>query len=116
VILMHTQSNLAEIRLALRSPGRCADFLYGRQEQTDQHGDDGDHHQELDERERTSLPHGNLRGQMLHSSCYDYHNRNTNPRRQWQEEGGIAKIQRVLTLDEAAQKSACRTSKKLTQA
>src|SRR5437899_776062 len=39
-----------KIVLAAHAIGRLADFLHGRQQQADQHSDDGDHHQQLNER------------------------------------------------------------------
>ena len=36
--------------------GGLADLLHGRQQQADQDGDDGDHHQQLDQRERFPDP------------------------------------------------------------
>jgi hypothetical protein len=48
---MHRQANLPEIVCALHSPPRFSGSLDGRQEQSDEHSDDCDHHQEFDERE-----------------------------------------------------------------
>jgi len=45
------QGDLFEVVLALRAVGRPADLLDGGDEQADQDGDDGDHHQQLDQRE-----------------------------------------------------------------
>ena len=45
------QADLLEIVGALRAAGGLAHVLHGRQEQADQDGDDGDHHQQFDERE-----------------------------------------------------------------
>jgi hypothetical protein len=44
-----------EVVLALGAGGGVADFLHGRQEQADQDGDDGNHHQQLNQGE-TALP------------------------------------------------------------
>jgi hypothetical protein len=46
------QADLFQVVLAAHPGGRLADLLDGGQEQADQDGDDGDHHQQLDERER----------------------------------------------------------------
>ena len=47
VIVVHRQADLLEVVDALGPAGRLAGRLHGRQEQGDQHGDDGDHHQQL---------------------------------------------------------------------
>src|SRR5437870_1273991 len=44
---------LTKIAHALRARGRLTHLLHGRQEQADQDGDDGDDHQQLDQREAT---------------------------------------------------------------
>ena len=44
-------NNLHQVVAALGPPGGLARRLDGRQEQRDQHGDDRDHHQQLDQRE-----------------------------------------------------------------
>src|SRR5262249_968867 len=49
VVIHHGQANLLEIVLALRPAGGLAHLLHGRHEQTDQHGNDGNHHQQLDQ-------------------------------------------------------------------
>src|SRR5262249_6636587 len=46
--------HLMEVVAALDPGGRLADFLHRRQQQADEDGDDGYHHQQLNERERTS--------------------------------------------------------------
>src|SRR5207248_10932431 len=48
------QGELLEVVRATHAGGRLADLLHGRQEQTDQYGDDGDHHQKFDERKRVT--------------------------------------------------------------
>jgi hypothetical protein len=45
------QADLLEVVLALGSRRRLADLLHGGQEQADEHRDDGDDHQQLDQRE-----------------------------------------------------------------
>ena len=45
------QGHLLEIILAARPPGRLSGGLHGRQEQPHQDADDGDYHQQFDERE-----------------------------------------------------------------
>src|ERR1700722_8479309 len=49
------QTDVAQIVLALSIVGGLAYLLDCRQQQTDQNGDDGDHHQQLDQRE-TAAP------------------------------------------------------------
>ena len=46
---MHGQTDLLEIVDALGAAGGFASRLHGGQEQRDQDGDDGDHHQKLDQ-------------------------------------------------------------------
>ncbi len=67
------QADLLEVVDALGAPGRLAGRLHRRQQERDQHGDDRDHHQQLDQRETTraspcvrkSFPCG-----ILHESEY----------------------------------------------
>jgi hypothetical protein len=49
-----SQSHLFELVRALGPPRGLAGRLHGREEQGDQGADDGDHDQELDERETSS--------------------------------------------------------------
>jgi hypothetical protein len=56
MVLMKRQSQLLEVVDALHPPGCLARGLDGGQEQGDQHGDDGDDHEQLDERETAVLP------------------------------------------------------------
>ena len=51
LVVEHPQANLAEIVRALAPPSRFARRLDRRQEQCHQHANDGDHHQQLNERE-----------------------------------------------------------------
>jgi Replication initiator protein A len=53
MIVMHRQPDLLQVVQALRPPRRFPGRLDGGQQQGDQHGDDGDHHQQLDQRECT---------------------------------------------------------------
>jgi len=46
------ERDLLQVVLGRHAGGGFADFLHGRQQQADQDGDDGDHHQQLDQRER----------------------------------------------------------------
>jgi hypothetical protein len=55
-VVVKRQPQLFQIVLALRTPGGFAGLLDGRQQQRNQHGDDGDDHQQFDESE--SLSHG----------------------------------------------------------
>src|SRR5262245_14800706 len=52
---MQGQRHLLQVVLALRAAGRLAGLLDGRQEQPHEHGDDGNHNQELDKCEAASL-------------------------------------------------------------
>ena len=52
VIVLGGQADLLEIVRALDTSGGLARRLYGREQERDQHGDDGDHHQKLDQGER----------------------------------------------------------------
>src|SRR5262249_43094164 len=51
VVVVAGQAELLKVVGALGARRRLADLLDGRQEQADEDGDDGDHHQELDQRE-----------------------------------------------------------------
>ena len=65
VVIVHRQSNLLQIVQALGPPRRFPRRLNGGQQQGDQDADDGDHHQQLDQREGTrdarrgNATHGN---------------------------------------------------------
>jgi hypothetical protein len=52
------QGNLLEVVLALGARGGFAHLLHGRQEQADQDGNDGNHHQELHKRETCATSFG----------------------------------------------------------
>src|SRR5205823_7399357 len=52
-MVVQGKTNLLEVVRALGPVRRLADFLHRRQEQADEDGDDGDHHQQLDQRERS---------------------------------------------------------------
>src|SRR5262249_52840336 len=45
VVSVKGEADLLEVVGALDAVGRLADLLHGRQQQRDQHADDGDHHQ-----------------------------------------------------------------------
>jgi hypothetical protein len=49
--MVERQGELLEVVLALGAGGGLAHLLHGGQEQADEEGDDGDHHQQLDQRE-----------------------------------------------------------------
>jgi hypothetical protein len=49
-------ADLFQVVLALGAVGRLADPLDGGQQQRDQDADDGDHHEQLDQREATPVP------------------------------------------------------------
>jgi len=53
-VLANSQADLPEVIGALRPPGGFAHRLHGRQQQRDQHADDGDHHQQFDQGESTA--------------------------------------------------------------
>jgi hypothetical protein len=55
VIIVHRQSDLLEVVRALRSLGSFPGGLHRRQQESDENSNDGDHHQQLDERERPPL-------------------------------------------------------------
>jgi hypothetical protein len=48
---MQRQPHLLQVVAALHPPRRLARRLHGRQQQRHQHPDDGDHHQQLNQRE-----------------------------------------------------------------
>jgi hypothetical protein len=52
---VHGKTELLEVVHALHAGGGIADFLYRRQEQANQNGNDGDHHEQFDQREATPL-------------------------------------------------------------
>jgi hypothetical protein len=51
VAVVDRQALLLEIVLTLCPRGHRTDLLHSRQQQADEHGDDGDHHQQLNQRE-----------------------------------------------------------------
>jgi hypothetical protein len=53
VVVVRSQSNLLEIVAALNPSGGLSDLLDGWQEQADEDANDGNHHQQLDQREAT---------------------------------------------------------------
>ena len=70
VIIVQTEPDLLQIVDALNAPGRLAGGLHGRQQKTDENGDNCDDHQQLDgvkPRRRTIM--GNLRGINDESKC-----------------------------------------------
>src|SRR5690348_16887347 len=54
VVIVDGQSELFEIVAALHAGGGLADLLHRGQQETDEDGNDGDHHQELDQRETSA--------------------------------------------------------------
>jgi hypothetical protein len=52
VIAVHGQAELLEVVLARHAVGALADLLDRGQQQANEDGDDGDYHQQLDQRER----------------------------------------------------------------
>ncbi len=49
VVMVQGQAELLEVILAAGPVGRLADHLHGRDQQADEHAEDGDDHQQLDE-------------------------------------------------------------------
>src|SRR5205807_2426870 len=49
VVVVEGDADLLEVVLAFRPVGGLAHLLHGRQEERHQDGDDGDHHQQLDQ-------------------------------------------------------------------
>jgi hypothetical protein len=58
VVVVHRQADLLQVVGALHPVGRLPDLLHGRQEQPDQDRDDGDDHQELNERKASATEAG----------------------------------------------------------
>src|SRR5262249_42875230 len=56
VVVVDGEGELLEVVGAAYAAGRLAHFLDGGDEQADEDGDDGDHHQQLDQRERSRPP------------------------------------------------------------
>jgi hypothetical protein len=56
-IVVQGDADLLQIVPALRLRRGLAHLLHGRHQQRDQHGDDGDHHQQLDQGESVSPRH-----------------------------------------------------------
>ena len=54
VVAVHGQGQLLQVVRALGAVGRFANLLHGGQQQPDQHRDDGNHHEQLDQREGRS--------------------------------------------------------------
>src|SRR5262249_14666483 len=54
LVVVTAQGKLLHVVLALRALGRLADLLHRGQQQADENGDDGNHHQQLDQRKRRS--------------------------------------------------------------
>ena len=57
VVILHGEPELLQVVHALGPPRRLARRLHCRQEQRDQDGDDGDHHQKFDQGEGATFPH-----------------------------------------------------------
>src|SRR5439155_13899995 len=51
-VVVQRQPDLLEVVLALRPGRRLAHLMNRRQQEADEDGDDGDHHQQFDQRER----------------------------------------------------------------
>src|SRR5262249_11092992 len=61
VVQVAGQAELVQVVAALDAAGRLAGLLHRRQQQSDEDGDDGDHHQEFDQGEGVPAAHGLLR-------------------------------------------------------
>jgi len=53
-MIVHRQANLLDIIGTRHPPSRLTGRLHGRQEKTNEHADDGDHHEQFNKRERPS--------------------------------------------------------------
>lgn len=56
VVVVQPEAELLEIVLALRPPGRLAGLLDRREEQSDEHADDRDDHEQFDQGKTRVLP------------------------------------------------------------
>ena len=56
VVVVNAQADLLQVVGAIDAAGRFAHLLHRRQQQADQHGDDGDDHQQLDQRKAAAAP------------------------------------------------------------
>src|SRR5262249_41896490 len=72
VVVVEGERQLLEVVLAAGPVGSLAHLLHGGQEQADEDGDDGDHHQQLDQRERAASP---LTGVWMRRHSQDLRNR-----------------------------------------
>jgi hypothetical protein len=64
---VHCKSDLLEIVGTFESLGGHASVLNGREKQTGEHADDGDHYQELEKHDAAALMfHGGLENDRLH--------------------------------------------------
>src|SRR4051812_19525916 len=59
MIILQSEADLLQMIAALHSSSGFAGRLNRRQQQRDEHADDGNHHQQLDE-SKTALPHVRL--------------------------------------------------------
>src|SRR5262249_33441775 len=64
VVVVQSQADLLEVVLTLAACGGLTHLLHGGQEQANEDGDDGDHHQQLDQGETRP---GSLRGEHSES-------------------------------------------------
>jgi hypothetical protein len=69
VVVVCGQAQLLQIVGALQAGGGLADLLDGGQEQADEDGDDGDHHQQLDQRESDTMLTACCHGWNSVSAC-----------------------------------------------
>ena len=62
MVVVQSQADLFEVVAAPRPIGCLADLLHRRQQEADQDGDDGDDHQQLDQREAAAAQPGGKPG------------------------------------------------------
>ena len=60
MVVVQGQADLLQVVDALGAAGGLARRLHGGQEQADQDGDDGDHHQQFDQRETGAAEGGGI--------------------------------------------------------
>src|SRR5262249_9069564 len=65
VEIVQGQAELLEVVLAADAGGRLSDLLHRGQQDAQQDGDDGDHHQQLDQRETLAVERGTLHRKLL---------------------------------------------------
>ncbi len=69
------QADVLQIAAALNAVGGLAYLLHRRQQDADEHSDDGEHHQQLDQREGAAAPTADLYLNLGHRSDSPWQNR-----------------------------------------